>query len=67
MCVKLLLSGVQKSARNATLESNKTKKGKLSDSNRRKIERGLNELTAELAEDISDTNRKRADLGLKVN
>lgn len=54
-------------ARNATLESNKTKKGKLSDSNRRKIERGLNELTAELAEDISDTNRKRADIGLKVN
>jgi|AGTN01.2.fsa_nt_gi hypothetical protein len=54
-------------SRNATLESKKTKKGMISDSNRRKIERGLNEVTAELAENISDTNRKRADLGLKVN
>jgi hypothetical protein len=51
----------------ANLEIKKTKNGTISDSNSRKIDRQLNELSADLTESIADTNRKRADLGIKVN
>lgn len=50
----------------ANLELRKKKDGKLSASNQRSIEKKFNELSADLQEDISDTNKRRARIGLKV-
>lgn len=50
----------------AKLELKKKKDGTLSASNQRSIEKKFNEISADLQEDISDTNKRRARIGLKV-
>lgn len=51
----------------ANLELRKKRDGTLSSSNIRSIERRFNELTEDMSESISHTNRKRANIGLKVD
>ncbi len=51
----------------ATLELKRKRDGSLSSSNMRSIERKLNDLSEDLQEDIAFTNRRRANIGLKVD
>ena len=51
----------------ANLELRKKRDGSLSSSNIRAIERRFNELTEDMQESIAHTNRRRANIGLKVD
>lgn len=51
----------------ANLELRKKRDGSLSSSNIRAIERRFNELTEDMQENIAHTNRRRANIGLKVD
>jgi hypothetical protein len=53
-------------AKVANLELRKTRDGSLSSSNIRSIERRFNELTEDMSESIAHTNKRRANIGLKV-
>lgn len=50
----------------ANLELRKKRDGSLSSSNIKAIERRFNELTEDMHDDIAHTNRRRANIGLKV-
>lgn len=51
----------------ANLEVKRKRDGTLSESTKRSIEKRFNELTADLNEDIASTNRRRSNIGLKVD
>lgn len=51
----------------ANLEVKRRRDGTLSESTKRNIERRFNELTSDLNEDIASTNRRRSNIGLKVD
>ncbi len=53
--------------RNANLEAKKSKDGKFSSSEQSKVERGLNDVASEFQGAVSETNKRRARIGLKVD
>lgn len=53
-------------SRVASLEARKKRDGTLSSSNIRSIEKRFNELISDMQDNISSTNRRRANIGLKV-